>query len=112
MAGNITSFYDEAILALNPALAGVLDGEPAPITWIFGCLQSAAGSPLYSALGTAVSQLRWVEPSILSTLALLTTSTYGKALVTCTQMPGAKWQYAQSETLIPALVENVVGSIG
>ena len=112
MAGNITTFYDEAFLALNPALATVLDGKPAPVTWTFGCMLSAAGSPLYSALGTAVAQLRWVEPSIMAALALLTGTSFGRAVASCTQMPAVKWQYAQSEQLIPALVENVVGSIG
>ena len=80
VAGNITSFYDPAILALNPGLIDALDGAPAPIIWTFGCLLSPAGSPLYSALGSAVSQLRYVQPSILAALALLTTSSYGRAV--------------------------------
>ena len=112
VAGNITSFYDPAVLALNPFLASVLDGQPAPITFVFGCLLSTAGSPVFSAIVNALYQLLFVDPSIIAAVELLGSKEYEYAVYTCSQMPGVRWLYAQSEQLIPALVDNVVGSIG
>ena len=112
VAGNISSFYDPAILAINPALATVLDGEPAPITWTFGCLLSPAGSPLFEAIEVAVAELYYAQPDLAEYFALLIAPVYAEAVVNCTDIPGVRWQYAQSEQLIPALVDNVIGSIG
>ena len=90
----------------------MLDGQPAPVTFVFGCILSAAGSPVFASIETAVLQLTYVDPTILAALALLESLNYVETVYTCSQKPGVRWQYAQSEQLIPALVENVVGSIG
>ena len=112
IAGNITDWHDPRILALNPVLAIVLDSSPAPITFVFACLNPVTGWPLFEAISEVRSALAAVDADVFSAEMECASIGVFNAFATCQTLPGTRWLLANGEVAIPALVSNTIGSIG
>ena len=112
ISGNISDWHDPRLVAMNPVLAAVLDGNAAPITFVFSCLNAKNGWPLRDALNAIITKAAAIDSDVAAAMAQCTELGVFDAFATCTDIPGVRWLFASQEVAIPALVSNTIGSIG
>ena len=112
ISGNISDWHDSRLIALNPILSHLLDSNPAPITFVFACINSKSGWPLYQALNNIVSAQAPYDIDLQDALGECDAKGIFEAWLTCGSVPGTRWLTVNQEVAIPALVLNNVGAIG
>ena len=117
--GNISDWSDPRLLALNPSLSTVLDGNPAPIRLIHGCSTLDPGTttaPLLTYLYWFLLSTIETDPVVLDYITSPAGVQVQQTLLACSQAANtgrfSDWLYVASDDTVSTLVSNRPGSIG
>ena len=115
--GNISDWSDPRLVALNPVLATLLDGDPAPIRFIHGCSTYDPGTtiaPLLTYFHTFLIAAIGSDPVVMAYVASPAGAEVIAALSVCSQAANTlrDWLYVSSDDTITTLVSNRPGSVG